>query len=117
MLYNVTWQGYWITLVPLTAGYYLALYLLYFRKEFPIVLLKRKAATKTPSASPAVATFLKEANQPSLFPDTDDEFSTPTEGNESLVYACMDEIAAYFESSKGRKIVKEECVFALQTIL
>ena len=117
MLTNITWKGYWTTLAILTAGYYLAIYLLYFRKDFEIILPKRQSEAKSPSATPAVVSFLKEVNQPSLFPDEANELSTPADGNESLVYACMDEVAAYFSEAKAGKCVKSEVIYAMQRLL
>lgn len=119
MLNNISWQGYWVTLALLTAGYYLVVYLLYFRKDFKISLPGKAGLPKSPSASPAVTSFLKEQAQPSLFRDgeTEDEFSTPTDPTEQAVYACMDELTAYFESAKKAKVMKTEVLFAVQRIL
>jgi hypothetical protein len=61
--------------------------------------------------------FPNEQNQPSLFPDQISEVEIPTDSGERMVYACMDELSAYFQSSKGTKVVKEEFVFAVQKIL
>lgn len=117
MLNNISWQGYWTTIVLLTLAYYIVLYLVYFRRQLPSLLAKRESSPKQPTASPAVASFLQAQNQPSLFPEeTADEFTVP-DGEEGIVYACMDELNAYFEGAKKQKIAKPELLFALQRIL
>lgn len=118
MLNNISWQGYWATLALLTAGYYLVIYLRYFRKDLQVFLQQRRPSTTSPSATPAVAAFLKEQTQPSPFSeDTGPDFQTPAEGEESLVYAFIDELNAYFESARKAKVMKAEVLFAVQRIL
>ena len=118
MLNNISWQGYWTTLALLTVAYYFFLYLRYFRSDVKAYLQRQKPATATPTAMPSVATFLKEQVQPSLFPyEEDDEFATPADTTVQAVYACMDELTAYFESAKKAKVMKAEVTYALQRIL
>ncbi|HWJ29135.1 MAG TPA: hypothetical protein VNS32_21515, partial [Flavisolibacter sp.] len=54
MLHTISWQGYWTTLALITVGYYLAIYLLYFRKDFGIIsyrkLIKAEEDTPLPSS-------------------------------------------------------------------
>ena len=120
MLNNITWQGYWATLALLSAGYYLVIYLLYYRNDFTVPFKGHKDLVKSPTASHAINTFLKEQVQPTLFDDDEgeDDFATPSPGSEEgMVYACMDELSAYFESSKRSKIVKQELLYGLEKIL
>jgi len=121
MFNNISWQGYWITIALLSAGYYLIVYLLYFRKDFSIEWSKRSKSNDespflptTPNSgiSPSDAVL-----QPSLF-DNSEEFQRPEPGTvEHAVYACMDEINAYLEEAKRSKCVKEEMQYALHSIL
>jgi hypothetical protein len=121
MFNNISWQGYWITIALFTAGYYLIVYLLYFRKGFSIEW-NRNAKSKEDSAfsaftadSPVPQTAAVE--QPSLF-NTSEEFQRPAKDSiEGAVYACMDEVAAYLEEVKRSKCVKEEMLYALHGIL
>lgn len=121
MFNNISWQGYWITIALLTAGYYLVIYLLYFRKDFSIEW--RKKTTSNEESPFSSFTADGAASQPvtpeqsTLFHGSE-EFQPPTMGSiESSVYACMDEINAYLEGAKGSKCVKEELLYALNAIL
>lgn len=118
MLNNISWQGYWVTFAVLTTGYYLIIYLLFYRSDFKIVLPFREPVKKSPSSSPAITSFLQQQNQPSLFEEDGSEFTSPVNNSEEhLVYACMDELNAYFEEVKKTKCIKEEFIYALQRIL
>jgi hypothetical protein len=117
MFNTITWQGYWTTLALLSAGYYLFIYLLYYRKDFKISFPKQKVAIKPSSVPAASASFVTEQNELSLDTDEANAVETYADSDERMVYACMDELSAYFESSKGTKVVKEEFVFAVQKIL
>src|SRR5215218_9364555 len=98
MFNTITWQGYWTTLAQLSAGYYLVIYLLYYRRDFKIEFPKREPSKNYPVASPAVASFMKEQNDAlSITEEEDLSFVTPTDKNERLVYACIDEFNAYLE--------------------
>ena len=101
MINNISWQGYWITLALLLAGYYLTVYVFYFRKDFK-VFLNRKQGAGTLS-----------------FPGSGDEgkLSVDKPGEEAVVYACIDELDAFFQESKKTKCIKEEIIFSLQLIL
>jgi hypothetical protein len=119
MFKGISWQGYWTTLALLTAGYYFVVYLRYFRKVFNPFARQQESAAAAPAVSPAVASFLQEQTQGSLFPDTETqaEFSLPTEPQEQAVYACLDEVSAYFAAAKKAKVAKAEVLFALGRIL
>jgi hypothetical protein len=119
MFNNISWQGYWITIALLTAAYYLIIYLLYYRKDFSIAW-KRNPNTKESPFFSVVAdttTPLATGEQPSGF-DNPEEFQLPEKNSiESVVYACIDEVNAYLEEAKRGKCVKEEMLYALQSIL
>lgn len=121
MFDNISWQGYWATIAILTAGYYLAIYLLYYRNDFLVEWQKRsKFHSKSPlsyTSTEGARPPLNNLQQPSLFDDPE-EFQRPENTTtEFAVYSCMDEINAYFEEAKRNKCAKEELLFALQNIL
>lgn len=117
MLNTITWQGYWATLALLSLGYYLLIYLLYYRNDFKIAFPKQGTAKNNPSASPAVASFLREQVQPTSIGEDDLDFETPESKTERLIYACMDEVNAYLDGVKGVRCAKPEFIFAVQKIL
>lgn len=114
MLNNITWQGYWVTLALLSAGYYLAIYVLYFRNDFKIAFPKRNTLQKYSAASPAVAAVIEQQVQT---PADQKEEGSVMDINEGLVGACLDELNAYFDEAKRARLLKEEVLYALQTIL
>lgn len=121
MFNNISWQGYWITIALLSAGYYLVVYLLYFRKDFLIEwgkTSKSNGKSPLPPITHDMEPFPTDAvQQPSLF-DNAEEFLRPEPGTiEHTVYACMDEINAYLEEAKRSKCVKEAMLYALRSIL
>ncbi|WP_121356762.1 hypothetical protein [Flavisolibacter nicotianae] len=121
MFNNISWQGYWITIALLTAGYYLVIYLLYFRKDFSIEWRKdSKRNEESPflSTSPDSAVSFSDAVQQSSLFDNFEEFQRPSADTiEHAVYTCMDEINAYLEEAKRSKCIKEEMLYALYSIL
>ena len=110
MLNNITWQGYWTTLALLSAGYYLVIYALYYRKDFKMILPRKeqKSVHFSNTSSSAKGTFPEDVNE---------EFSSPTPGDEATIYTCMDELNAFFQESRKGKCVKEELIYAVQRIL
>ena len=119
MFDTVSWQGYWFVIFLLTVSYYLTIYLLYFLDDFKRFLNRKVSANDNLSfVSPGTEFNHKTRNgQPSLFDDAKD-FQSPDQLNEeAIVYACIDEINAFFKESKESKCKKEELVFSLQLIL
>src|SRR5687768_11549671 len=116
MVYNISWQGYWLTIALISAGYYLSIYLLYFRNDFKI-LIGRKT-TKDSFQFRDKSSSLKTApRQSESFKDSA-EFEEPDKNSEeAIVYACIDELDAFFNESKNGKCIKEEMIFSLQSIL
>ena len=118
MLNNITWQGYWTILALLSAGYYLVIYFLYYRKDFKIENPKRGASTKHATTSAAMASFMQAHNAAVPMNEQDVvDFGAPDEKAEQIVYACMDELNAFLEGVKSAKCAKPEFLYAVQKIL
>ena len=115
MFSNISWQGYWITLALISAGYYLVIYLLYYRNDFKIIIPK-KLQNHSGNTSSAFSSVEKPSGQPSLFEENRNVLH-PTDAEDRLVSSLMDELTAYFEEAKKFKCVKEEVIYALQRIL
>lgn len=105
MFNDISWQAYWTTLSLILAGYYLILYLVYFRPDFKVTSFLTKLITPVKN------------HQQALFDSAGDFQRPPEESEEAVVYAYMDELSAFFEQSKKVKCIKEELICALQTLL
>ena len=121
MFNNISWQSYWLTLALLLAGYYLAIYLLYYRSDFKIGL-PRKSLKNFPHV-PVPAHNREEQTetmvQTSLF--SKNEALLPhnalVDTAEYLADCCLEELSAFFAEAKSRKWSHEELIIALQCIL
>lgn len=113
MFNSISWQGYWTILALITTGYYLAVYLLYFRKAFTFSFPGRRGGKNPEQLS------TRDSPRPtSLFDNEKAEFALPPTGSEEhQVYALMDELSAYFAEAKKSKVIKEEALFALQRMV
>ncbi|MBO9684484.1 MAG: hypothetical protein J7502_17760 [Flavisolibacter sp.] len=109
MFSSISWQEYWTSLTLITLAYYLVIYLLYFKKGKQLSSQKQ---VFIPGGSP------KEENQPTLF-EVESPYSEQRtkEGEEHMIQACMDELKAFFENQKSKKVVKTELMLGLYTIL
>jgi hypothetical protein len=116
MFNNISWQGYWITLALISAGYYLAIYLLYYRNDFKIILPKSKPQDHSGNSSLSFPSMEKPTLQPTLF-EENEHVSHPADNEDHLVSSLMDELTAYFKEAKKVKCIKEEAIYALQRIL
>jgi len=119
MFNNISWQGYWLTIALLSTGYYLTVYLLYFRNDFK-VFFNRKLSVNNHSHFVSPGSDLKQEtsnSQPSLFDDAIEFQSPDPHSEEAIVYACIDEIDAFLKEAKKSKCIKEELIFSLQLIL
>src|SRR5687768_4566017 len=115
MFNNISWQGYWLTIALISAGYYLSIYLLYFRSDFKILIGRKTTSDSFPIAGNSL--LEKEAEQSEALNDSA-EFEVPGKNSEeAIVYACIDELDAFFNESKKGKCNKEEMIFSLQSIL
>lgn len=118
MFNGISWYSYWVTIALLSAGYYLTIYLLYFRSDF--VFGHRRKEDVGISASSELLQKEEPASvtQPSLFDDLAPEFQRPpTDSEEEIVYACMDELTAFFEAVKRTQWHKDALHFTLRKIL
>ena len=97
---NISWQGYWIWLAVISAGYYLVIYLLYYRHDLK-VWIDRK-----PYNSDGIVSASESIIQPPVEKDA-----------ERLIDSCMDELNAFFEESRRKKVMKEELIYSLQLLL
>ena len=100
MINNISWQGYWITLALISAGYYLVIYLLYYRHDFKLWIHPK------PYNSDGIVSGSETTIQPPVEKDA-----------ERLIDSCMDELNAFFEESRRKKVMKEELIYSLQLLL
>ena len=107
MFNNINWQSYWTSIALITTVYYLAVFLIYFRKDFRQFLSLK-----------VLATYKGLADSPS--PITHTSGTLPEEKDkteEHIVYACIDEIKALFDGLKRSKGVKQEIIYGLSQVL
>jgi predicted glycosyl hydrolase (DUF1957 family) len=111
-MYTISWTGYVLTIALLTAGYYLAIYLLYFRADFSIL---PSTSSRHPFSEMAdkreEGSWKGEGTHPveSGFEDNVD--------SEELLHACLDEITAFFEEARRSKSSKETILPSLRRLL
>lgn len=111
MFNTISWDSYWTAISLTTAVYYLFVYLVYFRKGFA-----QRLSFRSQSIHPAP--LKRDEGALTLFEQNSPEFVQPEKDTEEhVVYACMDELNAFFENQKKSKSVKAEVMFALHTIL
>jgi hypothetical protein len=119
MFNNISWQGYWTTIALLTAGYYLSIYLLYFRNDFKV--LSRGKATEDNKHSygfVGLTPVSDEVHADRPLSGNDEESQTlDRNSEEAVVYACIDELDAFFNELKKGKCLKEEIISSLHSIL
>ena len=110
MLHPISWHSYWTALILSYAGYYVIVYLVYFR---------RAAVPIPPSGKKTNAVANKSGMQlPLIAENKDPDFAEPPANSEEhAVYACMDELNAFFDNQKKSKAVKSEVMYALYSIL
>ena len=97
---NISWQGYWIWLAVISAGYYLVIYLLYYRHDHKVWIHPK------PYNSDGIVPASESIIQPHVEKDA-----------ERLIDSCMDELNAFFEESRRKKVMKEELIYSLQLLL
>ena len=114
MFNTISWQSYWTFVAVTAAGYYLIVYLVYFRKT--VVSIFQKSGDTQPGEE-AFILHKEEQHQPTLF-DQDNKAPTDTATgeNEHILHACLDELNAFFENQKKTKVIKRELMFGLYTI-
>lgn len=120
MLSNISWQGYWTALALLSFVYYVSILFIFYRQELAHWLQNKSIAAGMPAGTdqragqPEVIPL-----QPSLFEiDQEGDFQLPPADSEEYpIYACMDELTAFFEESKSSRWQKEQLVQAIKQIL
>lgn len=105
MLNNISWQGYWTVLALFLTGYYLIIYLLYYRRDFSVSV--SRALSRNNSSSETVPFHPSSSTT---------QASIAHESQEYLFDSCLNELAAFFDQAKSRKWMKEELLYALQRI-
>lgn len=124
MFNNISWQSYWLALAITVASYYLVV-LLFLYKGVALraaILQHRKYYSSpdyTPGTPPVKSTGQETSVIHSLSSGEDfSDFENPaTDSLEYTIYACMDELTAYFEEAKAVKCNKEDVLHALKRIL
>ena len=97
---NISWQGYWIWLAVISTGYYLVIYLLYYRHDLKAWI------------------HPKPYNSDGIVPASESIIQLHVEKDaERLIDSCMDELNAFFEESRRKKVMKEELIYSLQLLL
>jgi hypothetical protein len=104
MITTISWHQYFIFLAVSTILYYLVVYLLYFRTASGVRIQKWGSFNND---------LIKKEELPSLF----DHPSNVEDNLEDTVYACMDELNAFFENSKKSKAERSEVIVALHSLL
>jgi len=105
MFSNISWHQYISFLAVSTALYYLVVYFVYFRNAIGTSVLQKGKAFNSE------LTVKEQAS--GLFDQNDHE----EQNLQNVVYACMDELNAYFENQKASKPIKSEMMFALYSVL
>lgn len=114
MFNTISWQSYWTFVALATAGYYLIVYLAFFRNTVVSVFQKNK---NTQPGNESSMLQKEDQHQPTLFDqDNKAQADTAIGENEPILYACMDELNAFFENQKKTKATKSELMFGLYTI-
>jgi len=115
MLSKISWEAFLIFIALSTLVYYLLVYLLYFRTELKAGI---PHTTSKSFDNSETFSFKTEKKNPSLFdPIPINRAPSDDEAQESMAYACMDELNAFFENQKKTKALKPELMHSLFTIL
>jgi type I site-specific restriction-modification system R (restriction) subunit len=137
MLKEITWKDYWTVVLLLTTGYYIIVFLLFYRKELAI-LAKGNLETLDESKISLVnrnSEMVSSTVQPSLFEENEakalanihsdsiDELINNDDKDFheinliSYAHELADEIKQLIEKAKEKSYIKEELLFSLQKII
>lgn len=122
MFNNISWQGYWLALALTVAFYYLAILLFYYKGKVLQVLFQLKYGARSLATATGTPPVQISGNAPSGVQQpvpTEDlsDFENPAADSlEYMVYACMDELTAYFEEAKAVRCNKEDILHAIKRI-
>ena len=114
MLNSISWQAYGTTVLLVTVIYYLFVYLVYFKNRAHLPGTVGQPVRDNLSVP---ASAQSRTSPQFLFEGTGDFENPPIETEEHLVYACMDELTAFFEQSKTATCSKEALIASLETLL
>ena len=106
MFYTISWQSYWCALALLLVIYFIVIYLVYYRRDLKLPFIEKQFP---PKKGNGFQLFDKESHS---------EFDSPPDGTEEhIVYACMDEMNAFFDEASKKRWHKNELLYSLQLIL
>jgi hypothetical protein len=97
-------------------GYYLIVFLLYFRKGFAS---DRGVHNKFShdSINRSVPLFDRDLHAKPMVAEAGTQHSPATTAIETIVDSCMDELTAFFEQCKSSRVVPGQLVFGLRRIV
>lgn len=105
MFENISWKFYWILVTVLNTGYYLVVYLIYFRKVFMSQFgIKNFSVETSASATEGHNSFEVESNG-------------KTNNKEYPAQSIVDEINIFFEAKKESKVVKNDLLYGSYGII
>ena len=120
MLSNISWHSYWTFLAILSGIYYITILFIYYRQDLTTRLLKKGLPAAGVPASMPVDPVTPDVHvvQSTLFDEdlAPDFEAPPADSVEYPVYACMDELNAFFEEAKASKWHKFELLHSLKQI-
>ena len=117
MFNAISWQGYWTAMALIATFYYAFILFFYYGQDVSSWLQKKKVSQHKPVPATLFEGFRNHPVQPFLF-DAAADFQTPPSGTEEhIVYACMDELTAFFTAAKSRRWTRPELLQAIGDIL
>lgn len=120
MLSNISWHSYWTALAILSGIYYTAILLIFYRQELIWWLQSKRIPTPVPTnmGQHAVPPEVIPVQQTLFEKEQQTDFQAPPADSEEYpVYACMDELTAFFEEAKSSKWQKAQLIQAIKQIL
>ena len=117
MFNAISWQGYWTAMALLATFYYVLILFVYYRQDLARWLQKKSITTSKPTAATLFQEVPSLPVQSSLFESGPDFQAPPVHTEEHTVYACMDELTAFFEAAKAKKWNRPDLLQALRIIL
>lgn len=126
MINNISWGSYGIAVALISLGYYLVIYLLYFKSIFKLsVCLNQYERSQanifpTPPSVQGEGKVAESMNEktPLLEQQSGAIWQAPLqESKEYTVRALIDELQAFFAQSGKTKAVKQEMIYSLQRLL
>jgi hypothetical protein len=116
MIQNMSWHGYWTFMSLILFGYYLIVFLLYFRKAFASDRGYNNKFSHD-SINRSVPLFDRDHHAKSVVAEAETQLTPGATAEETIVETCMDELTAFFEQCKSSRVVAGELVFGLRRIV